>query len=329
MTPWVDAFGRHARKLRVSVTDRCNLRCVYCMPENPVWLPKDEVLSFEELTRIVKISACNGVDRVRVTGGEPLLRKDLPVFIGMLKKISGLREVALTTNGLLLPMQARALREAGLDRVTVSVDSLDRKRVRALSRRDSHDATLAGILAARDAGFEGDALKVNVVVMRGRNEDEVGDIAAWARDEGLNLRFIEFMPLEGDRIWSRSLLVPADEIVARVAKRFPIAPGVRIPGETAESFAFEDGKGSFGVIASVTKAFCSDCDRIRLTADGGFRTCLFATASTDLRESLRQGASDDEIAERMKMSISRKDKGHLVDSPEFQRPERAMNAIGG
>lgn len=329
MSDWVDAFSRRPRKLRISVTDRCNLRCVYCMPENPSWLPKEELLSFEELARVAALCAANGVDRIRLTGGEPMLRRDLPKFVGMLKKITGLREIAMTTNGLLLPQSARPLREAGLDRVTVSLDSLDRKRVLDLARRDARDAVLIGIRAAQDAGFTGDSLKVNVVVMRGKNDAEIGAITAWAREQGLHLRFIEFMPLEGDRIWSRSLLVPAEEIVASIRKSFPLSAGNRAPGETAETYAFKDGKGGVGVIASVTKAFCADCDRVRLTADGGFRTCLFATASTDLRGPMRAGASDEALAALMAGAVSSKARGHLIDSPDFQRPDRDMHAIGG
>ena len=294
-----------------------------------MWMPKKEILTFEELTRIASIAARHGVDRLRVTGGEPLLRKDLSVFINMLKGIAGIREIALTTNGLLLPQQARALYAAGLDRVTVSVDSLHRERVLKLARRDVRDGVLAGIEAARAAGFEGERLKINVVVMRGRNEEEVGDITAWAREQNLHLRFIEFMPLEGDKIWSRSLLVPAEEIISRVKERFPLNVGVRKPGETAETYSFIDGKGSIGVIASVTQAFCGDCDRVRITADGGFRTCLFAASGTDLRGPLRSGVSDEGLAEYMKMAVSRKNRGHLVSDPAFQRPDLAMNAIGG
>jgi cyclic pyranopterin phosphate synthase len=329
MTRWEDEYGRRPRKLRVSVTDRCNLRCRYCMPAAPEWMAKDSILTFEELARVVRVASEGGIDRVRVTGGEPLLRRDLPEFVRMIRGIRSLRDIAMTTNGLLLPGQAEALREAGLDRITISIDSLDRERTEALTRRDCRDAVLKGIDAARAAGFSGGRLKINAVVMRGVNDGEIGDLAGWAREEGLSLRFIEFMPLEGDRIWNRSLLVPGDEIRARVAERFPLEPGVRRPGETAETFRYRDGKGSFGVIASVTKAFCADCDRVRVTADGGFRTCLFATEGTDLRAPLRSGAEDGVLAALMGGAIARKGPGHLVDSPDFIRPNLAMNAIGG
>jgi len=315
--------------LRISVTDRCNLRCVYCMPAQPEWLPKSGLLTFEELARVARVAAKAGVERFRITGGEPLLRRGLPEFIVILRSIPGARSIAMTTNGLLLPEFAAALRDAGLDRVTVSLDSLDRDRARALTRRDSRDGTLAGIEAARAAGFSGPALKINAVAMRGVNDAEISQLAGWARDEGLSLRFIEFMPLEGDRIWSRDMLVPAEEIVSRIAKDYPLEPGVREPGETCERFAYRDGRGEVGVIASVTRAFCGDCDRIRLTADGGFRTCLFATEARDLRGPLRSGASDEELAALMGSAVRLKGPGHLVASPAFKRPDRAMNAIGG
>lgn len=325
--PWADGYGRVARKLRVSVTDRCDLRCVYCMPARPSWLPKEDVLSYEELARIVSVAVRCGVDRVRVTGGEPLLRRDLPRFIAQLKATPGLREVALTTNGTRLASQAGALKEAGLERVTVSLDSLDPDRYRRLARADGLRDALRGIDAAEAAGL---GVKVNVVVVRGVNDAEVPELAAWGRAAGRHLRFIEFMPLEGDGIWSRDLLVPAEEILAAVSRRFPLRErGPRGTGETSAVYDYADGRGSIGVIASVTRAFCGDCDRVRLTADGSFRTCLFASGGADLRGPLRRGASDEALARLMAGAVLAKQPGHLISLPGFRRPDRAMNAIGG
>lgn len=327
MTAWTDGFGRTARKLRLSVTDRCDLRCVYCMPERPVWLPRAEVLSFEELVRLAGAAAANGVRQIRVTGGEPLLRKDLPKLIAMLKALPGLDEVTLTTNGTRLAALAGELKDAGLDRVTVSLDSLDAASYKALARAGGLGETLAGMDAAESAGFG--PLKVNCVVMRGVNDGQVAELAAWARKTGRNLRFIEFMPLEGDKIWSKSLLVPAAEIAAAVAARFPCAERPAEPGATALRYDYKDGGGSFGVVASVTRAFCESCDRIRITADGTFRTCLFAEHGTDLRGPLRAGASDADLASLMSGAVAQKGRGHLIGLPGFHRPDRAMNAIGG
>lgn len=323
---WTDSYGRAARKLRVSITDRCNLRCVYCMPASPVWLPKDGILSYEELARIVAAAAAHGVNSVRVTGGEPLVRQDAARFVGMVKNIPGIREVALTTNGVLLAEQAAQLRAAGLDRVTVSLDSLDAARYSALARRDGLGDTLAGIEAAERAGLP---VKINAVVMRGVNDGEVGALAAWARETGREIRFIEFMPLEGDRIWNRNVLVSADEILAKISARFPIRAIARPGGQTAEEFEYLDGVGRVAVIASVTRAFCGDCDRIRVSAVGGFHTCLFDESGPDLRAALRSGATDEELARLMGLAVAAKGPGHLIDSPQFKRPERAMNAIGG
>lgn len=324
---WTDAFGRTARKLRLSVTDRCDLRCVYCMPERPVWLPRAEVLSFEELARVAGVAAAHGVRQVRVTGGEPLLRKGLPELVGMLKRLPGLDEVTLTTNGTRLTALAGALKAAGLDRVTVSLDSLEPATYKAMARTGDVSETLAGMDAAEAAGFG--PLKVNCVVMRGVNDAQAADLAAWARRTGRELRFIEFMPLEGDRIWSKNLLVPAAEIAAAVAARFPCRERAAEPGATALRYDYEDGGGSFGIVASVTRAFCQSCDRIRVTADGTFRTCLFAEHGTDLRGPLRSGASDAELAALMAGAVAKKGPGHLIGLPGFHRPDRAMNAIGG
>jgi cyclic pyranopterin phosphate synthase len=297
------------------------------MPERPVWLPRAEVLTFEELARVAGVAAAHGVRQVRVTGGEPLLRKGLPELVGMLKRLPGLDEVTLTTNGTRLAALAGALKAAGLDRVTVSLDSLEPATYAAMARTGDVGESLAGMDAAEAAGFS--PLKVNCVVMRGVNDAQVADLAAWARRTGRELRFIEFMPLEGDRIWSKNLLVPAAEIAAAVAARFPCRERDAEPGATALRYDYEDGQGSFGIVASVTRAFCESCDRIRVTADGTFRTCLFAEHGTDLRGPLRGGASDAELAALMAGAVAKKGPGHLIGLPGFHRPDRAMNAIGG
>ena len=325
--PWTDSHGRAARKLRVSVTDRCDLRCVYCMPERPVWLPRAEILDYEELARVAAIAVGSGVRQVRVTGGEPLVRRDVPRFVAMLKAIPGLEEATLTTNGTRLAVHARALKAAGLDRLTISLDSLEAGTYKAMARVDGLSDTLAGIDAAEAAGLG--PVKVNCVVMRGVNDGQVGDLADWGRRTGRQVRFIEFMPLEGDRIWSNSLLVPASEIVAAVTARFPAAERPLSAGSTSVAYDYSDGKGSFAVIASVTRAFCADCDRIRVTADGTFRTCLFQEGGLDLRAPLRSGASDGDLALLMRKAVAAKGPGHLIGLPGFHRPDRAMNAIGG
>ncbi|MBI3298727.1 MAG: GTP 3',8-cyclase MoaA [Elusimicrobia bacterium] len=323
----LDGFGRAARKLRVSVTDRCDLRCVYCMPERPVWLPRAELLSYEELARLAAVAASRGVTQVRVTGGEPLIRRDVHRFVALLKAVPGLAEVAMTTNGTRLAAQAAALKAAGLDRVTVSLDSLDAGTYRAMARVDGLSDTLAGLDAAEAAGFG--PIKVNCVVMRGVNDSQVADLAAWGRRTGRELRFIEFMPLEGDAIWDRSLMVPASEIAAAVIARFAAVERPGAAHSTSVSYDYADGRGSFAVIAPVTRAFCADCDRVRVTADGTFRTCLFAERGADLRGPLRAGAGDAELALIMADAVSRKGPGHLIGLPGFHRPDRAMNAIGG
>jgi len=323
---WIDGFGRTAGKLRVSVTDRCDLRCLYCMPAKPVWMPREGILSYEELTRVSKIAASEGVKTVRVTGGEPLVRAELERFIAMLKDTQGIDDVALTTNGTRLAKMAYVLRDAGLDRLTVSLDSIDTEVYAKLTRRGGPDAVMRGLSAAEDAGF---SPKINCVVMRGINDGEVARLAAWARDTGRTIRFIEFMPLEGDRIWGKDLLVPASEIVQRVNDSLPCEDAGRKPGATAADYRFLDGKGTFSVIASVTQAFCADCDRIRLTADGTFKTCLFQEGGTDLKTPLRQGASDSDLSSLMASAVAGKGAGHMIGQVGFTRPERAMNAIGG
>ena len=321
-----DAHGRVATRLRLSVTDRCNLRCVYCMPEEPVWLPSRDVLSYEEMARLARIAVGLGVERVRLTGGEPLLRRDLPVLIRALRAIPGLRSVNLTTNGLKLAGAVPALHEAGLRALNISLDTLDPAVFRTLSRGDGLDRVLAGIEAADRLGFR---LKLNMVVMRGINDAEVPAFGRLARERGWEVRFIEFMPLDGDRAWSRDKVVPAADIRAALETLAPLSPAQVDPRDPARVYAFADGAGKVGIIGSVTEPFCTLCDRIRITADGKIRTCLFATAETDLKEPMRSGATDADLAALLVAAVRGKGPGHLINAAGFVQPERAMNAIGG
>jgi cyclic pyranopterin phosphate synthase len=328
-SPLVDTQGREVRDLRISVTDRCNLRCVYCMPaEGMPWLPKGDLLTYEEITRFSAVCLDLGVRGIRLTGGEPTVRADLPVLVRML---SGLRpdlDLSMTTNGLKLVAMAEQLRQAGLRRVNVSLDTLDRRRFHQIARRDRFDEVIAGLEAARRVGFH--PIKVNVVLMRGFNEDEAVPLARWGREQGYEVRFIEWMPLDFGHSWSREKLVPAAEILRQIDAQFPVEPARQAdPSAPATLYRYRDGQGSVGVIASVTRPFCGHCDRIRLTADGQIRTCLFALKEYDFRAALRNGASDPEIAELLKAAVWRKEPGHLINSPYFKQPERGMSAIGG
>ena len=324
-----DTHGRTVRDLRLSITDRCNLRCVYCMPaEGMPWLPKADLLTYEELTRFARVCLECGVTGVRLTGGEPTVRADLPVLVRMLNELAPELDLALTTNGLKLPQMAAELRDAGLKRVNVSLDTLQPERFHELARRDRFAEVLAGLAAARAAGFT--PIKVNAVLMRGTNDDEVVPLARWARDEGYELRFIEWMPLDFQHRWDRARLVPADEILAQIAQVFPLEPEPGDdPSAPARTFRYRDGGGRVGVIASVTKPFCGTCDRIRLTADGQARTCLFAHTEYDFRRVMRSGGSDDDLEALLRSAVLRKLPGHLISQPGFVQPERGMSAIGG
>ncbi len=330
----VDAFGRTADDLRVSITDRCNLRCTYCMPaEGMDWLPKDDLLSFEEIRRLVGVLVSEGVRTVRLTGGEPLVRQDVATLVAMLREVGdaqGVRlDLSLTTNGLTLAAHAQQLVEAGLDRVNVSCDSLQRHRYREMTRRDGLDATLAGLRAADAAGLT--PVKLNVVVIRGTNDDELRDFAELARDTGYEVRFIEYMPLDEDGAWRREDVVPSDEVLERIAAVHDLTDARQEPGpEPATTYRFADGApGSIGVIPSVTAPFCDTCNRIRLTADGAFRTCLFALEETDLRSPLREGATDAEIVALVRDAVAAKWAGHRINEADFTRPGRSMSLIGG
>lgn len=324
-----DSQGRVLRDLRISVTDRCNLRCVYCMPlEGVAWLPREDVLTYEEIARVARIAVGLGVTGIRLTGGEPTVRADLAVLVRALRDLDPALDLSLTTNGVKLEALAGELRRAGLTRVNVSLDTLDRGRFEQIARRDRLGDVLAGLAAAKRAGFA--PIKVNAVLMRGFNEDEAVPLARWARALGFELRFVEWMPLDSQRSWSTERLVPAAEILAALEREFPLepVPGVD-PSAPAELHRYRDGGGTVGVIASVTRPFCTRCDRIRLTADGQVRTCLFAHAEQDLRGLMRGGASDEALAALLRAAAWRKEPGHLINHPEFQQPTRGMSAIGG
>jgi cyclic pyranopterin phosphate synthase len=325
----VDSHGRTVRDLRLSITDRCNLRCVYCMPaEGMPWLPKDHLLTYEELTRLARVAVECGVHGIRLTGGEPTVRADLPVLVAMLHALAPALDLSLTTNGLKLRAMAPALRAAGLQRVNVSLDTLDRERFQRVARRDRLHDVLDGLAAAQAAGFA--PIKVNAVLMRGFNDDEIVPLARWARDAGFELRFIEWMPLDYGRTWDRSQLVPAEEVLAVLAREFPLGPeDGDDPSAPARTFRYGDGRGRVGIIASVTRPFCGTCDRIRLTADGQLRTCLFSVREYDFRAALRAGAGADTIEGLLRAAVLRKEPGHLINAPEFVQPDRGMSAIGG
>jgi cyclic pyranopterin phosphate synthase len=327
--PLVDGFGRVHTNLRLSVTDRCNIRCTYCMPEETAFLPKDHLLTFEELTRVVRVAAGLGVDKVRLTGGEPLMRSELSTLIRMIRSETPIRDLALTTNGVLLERHARDLRSAGLGRLNISLDSLDREQVIRITRRDCLGATLAGIEAARQAGF--DSIKINAIAMKGVTEDQLVPLAHFCRERGLELRFIEFMPLEADGIWDRGRVLTADEILHRLeAAGLPADPiPPRDPTAPAEDYRWRDGRGRLGIVASVSRPFCGDCNRIRLTAEGKFRNCLFSLDETDLRAPIRSAASDEDLAALIRGSVRAKWAGHLIGEPGFVRPPRTMHTIGG
>ncbi len=328
MNRLIDSFGRVHNNLRIGVTDRCNLRCTYCMPEEVVFMDKSELLSFEEIARFVRIVVPLGIDKIRLTGGEPLMRRDLPRLAAMLAAIDGIRDIGLTTNGLLLAPVAQALYDAGLRRINVSLDTLDPARFRQLARRDGLERVLEGIEAARRAGFE--PIKINAVSMRGITEHEVVPLARFARERGLEMRFIEYMPIGADR-WEREKVYFGHEILEQIEKS--IGPLVPVddsdPSAPAQEFRYADGGGRVGLIASVSRPFCRSCNRVRLTADGKLRNCLFALEEADIKRLLRTDASDEAIAEVVRRNVSEKWEGHEINTSRFIKPLRTMHAIGG
>jgi GTP 3',8-cyclase len=328
--PLFDAHGRRINDLRVSVTDRCNFRCQYCMPaEGLEWLQRDQILSFEEIERLVALLVAMGIEDVRLTGGEPLVRRDFPVLASMLARIQGVRDLSLTTNGYLLERDASALADAGINRVNVSIDSLQRDRFFQITRRDALPRVLAGLEAvASHPGLR--PVKVNALGIRGFTEQEILPFAEFARSTGFEVRFIEFMPLDADHEWEPGRVLSGEEIRAELERHHPLEELEREPSATARVFRFADGgQGRIGFVNPVSEPFCSDCNRIRLTAEGELRTCLFSLRETDLREPLRSGADDTELAELIRDAVHRKELKHRVNEPGFVQPDRTMSAIGG
>ncbi len=347
-----DAHGRIMRDLRVSLTDRCNFRCLYCLPETeeaagfyrtkfdsirnpnpqklrlPDWKPRSEILSFEEIERIVRLSAALGIQKIRLTGGEPLLRQGTEVLVAKIAQIPGISDLAMTSNGFLFGKKGAALKAAGLQRISFSMDSLDRKNFKKMTGRDGLVEVLASITLAQELGLN--PVKVNAVVIRGINDHELESLAEFAQNQNLSFRFIEFMPLDSSRAWLKDMVVPGKEILERLQTRFSLK-AIQSPNsaETARRWAFPDGRGEIGIIAPVTEPFCGHCNRLRLTADGKIRTCLFSIQEHDLKSLLRGGASDPEIAELLRSIVWQKEAGHRIGKPDFVQPTRTMSCIGG
>jgi cyclic pyranopterin phosphate synthase len=328
--PLVDSYGRLHDSLRISVTDRCNIRCFYCMPEHDVeFVERSAILDFEEIERFVRIAVALGIVKLRVTGGEPLVRRDLPKLIRRLVAIPGIRDLALTTNGVLLPDLAEPLYEAGLRRINVHLDTLDRERFIRITRRDEIGKVLAGLDVSKRLGYS--KIKLNAVAVRNLVEPDIVPLARYARDNGFEVRYIEFMPLDAQNLWDRSKVLLADEIIDTLSRE--IAPLVPVPDPDprapASEYAFADGIGRVGFIASVSRPFCLNCNRIRLTADGKLRYCLFAIREDDVKSLMRSGATDEEIAALIRRNLAGKWEGHEINSAKFVPPPRPMYSIGG
>jgi GTP 3',8-cyclase len=326
----IDSYGRTADDLRISVTDRCNFRCVYCMPAEGVrWLAREDVLRFEEIHRLTRLFVRRyGVRTIRLTGGEPLVRVKIEELVGMIGELDPDLDITMTTNGVLLARKAEALRRAGLKRVNVSLDTLHIDRFQDIARRQAFDKVMEGLRAAEEVGLS--PIKLNMVVMKGQNDDEVVDFARLARDKGYEVRFIEFMPLDGEGRWTNDAVVPSRRIQERIEDEFPLVPRPSTRPGPAVSYGFQDGApGGVGFISSVSQAFCTTCNRVRLTAEGGLRTCLFSLQETPLREPMRQGASDDTLAAIIESAIWRKEEGHLINQEGFIKPAKYMSQIGG
>jgi cyclic pyranopterin phosphate synthase len=325
-----DSYGRVADDLRISVTDRCNFRCIYCMPaEGLKWLAREDILRFEEIHRLARLFVERyGVRTIRLTGGEPLVRVKIEELVAMIDSIDPSLDITMTTNGVLLRQKANLLKEAGLKRVNISLDTLHMDRFQEIARREAFDRTMDGILAAEEAGLS--PIKLNMVVMKGQNDDEVVDFARLARQRGYDVRFIEFMPLDADGIWSNDLVVPSRRIQEQIEDLFPlVAINEDRPGP-AVKYRFADGApGGVGFISSVSQAFCTTCNRIRLTAEGGLRTCLFSLQETPLRDLMRSGASDDTVARVIEKAVWLKEEGHLINKEGFVKPAKSMSQIGG
>jgi cyclic pyranopterin phosphate synthase len=330
MNPLVDTFGRLHDNLRISVTDRCNIRCFYCMPETGVkFQPRDQILSFEEIERFVRIAVTLGVRKLRITGGEPLVRKDLPKLIEKLAAIEGIEDLALTTNGVLLAEQARELYDAGLRRINVHLDTLDRERFKQITRRDDLGKVLEGINVCQRLGYG--PIKINAVGVKNLVEPDIVPLARFGRERGIEIRYIEFMPLDAQNLWDRERVLLADQMIAMLERE--IGPLEEIPDRDprapATEYRFADGIGRVGFIASVSRPFCLNCNRVRLTSDGKLRYCLFAIDETDVRSILRDGGSDDDVRSAVRASVQAKWIGHEINSSQFVAPPRPMYSIGG
>ena len=331
--PLIDSFGRIHNNLRISVTDRCNIRCFYCMPAEDVqFMEKSELLTFEEIERFVRVAVRLGIDKLRLTGGEPLVRRDLHKLVAKMASISGVKDIGLTTNGILLADQARLLYEAGLRRINVSLDALTPEKFKKFTRKEGFEQVIQGIQSAQRAGF--DPVKINAVSVRGLTEEEIVPFGHFARETGVEVRFIEYMPLDADNAWERNKVLFAHEIIEALSSSImPLKPvETQISdghGGPATDYVFEDGLGRIGFIASVSQPFCMSCNRIRLTADGKLRNCLFSLDETDVRSLLRGAASDREIEDVVRSSVAAKKEGHEINTSRFIQPNRPMHSIGG
>ncbi len=328
--PLIDSFGRVHNNLRISVTDRCNIRCFYCMPaDNVQFMDRKDLLSFEEIERFVEVVVPLGINKLRLTGGEPLVRRDLDRLVERLVRIPGIDDIGMTTNGILLSEQAQGLFDAGLRRLNVSLDALSPEKFREITRRDGYERVIGGIHAAKRVGF--DSIKINAVAIRGLTEDEVVPFGHFARETGCEVRFIEYMPLDADAAWERDKVLFADEMLRLLSEGIgPLEPAAdQDPRAPASDYVFSDGVGRIGFISSISRPFCASCNRARLTADGKFRNCLFSLEETDIRSLLRGGGSDDEIREAVRASIAAKWEGHEINTARFVQPARAMHSIGG
>ena len=328
-TPLVDSFHRVHDNLRISVTDRCNIRCFYCMPETGVtFVERSEILDFEEIERFVRVAAGLGIRKLRVTGGEPLLRRDLPVLIGRLARIPGIQDLALTTNGVLLAEQAEALYAAGLRRLNVHIDTLDRDRFFQITRRDDLERVLTGLDVASRSGFK---IKLNAVAVKNLVEPDIVPLARYAREHGFEVRYIEFMPLDAQNLWDRTKVLLADDMIAQLSREIsPLSPlPDPDPRAPATEYVYQDGGGTVGFIASVSRPFCLNCNRLRITADGKLRYCLFAIQEDDVKTLMRSGAPDEAIAALIRRNVAAKWEGHEINSAKFVAPPRPMYSIGG
>ena len=325
----IDGMGRTIVNLRISVTDRCNFRCTYCMPaDNVEFMDRSNLLSFEEIQRVAQIVSRMGINRLRLTGGEPLMRKNLPVLIKMLNEIDGIDDIAMTTNAYFLKDQAQSLKDAGLKRLNVSLDALDPEKFRDVNRRDCLQSVLDGLDTARKVGFK--SIKINAVAVRNFSETEIMGLIEMGRSEGFEIRFIEFMPLDSDKVWERDKVLFGHEIIDLIKENYELVPiDNSLEIGPASEYNFADGQGKVGIITAVSNPFCDHCNRIRMTADGKLRTCLFSTNETDLKKLIRTGATDENIIDSLNQAVLIKEPGHKINLDDFERPTRAMHAIGG